>query len=86
MAITIQYPITIKKMVGTWTQTVGSANPTLAIVGTVWGADFGCNKTSGSQDVAINWSQSVSGRVTTITIYCDSTVTDGKFIIFYTPE
>lgn len=86
MAITIQYPATVKKLVGTWTQTVGSANPTQTIAGTVWDARFSENKSSGSVDYRVGWSQSISGRITTVTVYCDSTVTDGKFIIFYTPN
>lgn len=86
MAITIQFPSTVKTMVGTWTQTKGAANQTLSIAGTVWDARFTSNKSSGTADYDVKWSQSVSGRITTLTIYSSDNVTDGKFVLTYTPN
>ena len=86
MALTIQPGTGVSALVGKWTHTDGDANESLAIGGTVWGARFNPNTTSGPIEAEVVWSQSVSGTITTITIYNNATVTDGRFIIWYTPE
>lgn len=85
MAITVQYPAGAKLLTGTWTHTVGAAPETLVVNGHIWDARFTCNLSSGKSEPEIKWSDSLSGIQTTITLYCNSTVTDGRFVIVYTP-
>lgn len=86
MAITTYTGTGVSTLVGTWTHTDGDANETIAIAGTVWGARFNPDTTTGPIEVEVVWSQSVSGRITTLTVYNNATVTNGKFVIWYTPN
>lgn len=85
MAITVATPASVAKIVGTWTHTNGSANESITISGKVWSAVFSQNLSSAPVEVDIKWSDSLSGLVSTITVYCNATVTDGRFVIHYTP-
>ena len=86
MAVTPYLPASVQILVGTWTHTDGAANETIAIAGTVWGARFNPDTTTGPVEIECLWSQSVSGAITTLTIYNNATVTNGKFFILYTPN
>lgn len=85
-AITNSYPATVQCLVGTWTHAQADANETITIAGTVWAANFSEDTLTGSVEFRQAWSQSVSGTITTLTIYSEATVTAGKFIIWYTPN
>lgn len=86
MSITPRYDNGVKEVHGDWTHTDGDANESFVVCGTVLDANFTQDTSTAISEVSIKWSQSVSGRLTTITVYCNATVTAGKFIIFYTPN
>ena len=85
MTMSIKAVPSLAKLVGTWTHTLGAAAETIAVSGKVWGAEFKVNLSSGATEPEVKWSDSLSGNVSTITLYCNTTITDGRFIIFYTP-
>ena len=83
MAITARPATAVATISGTWTHTVGAAAETLELAGFPLLCKFSTNKSSGVEDTDIKFSTSTSGTITTITLYCNTTVTDGRFVILY---
>ena len=75
----------LRATVGKWTALEGDAAGTIAVEGGfVVSATFTSIDSSGNiQPIPVRWSESVSGNVTTITVYHQETVTDGRFIIIH---
>lgn len=86
MSITPIYGTKPVLMCAAFTHTDGDANESLAIVGKPIGIQVCENTSTGPVEVTIKWSASISGRVTTITIYCNATVSDGYMVLTYIPE
>ena len=75
----------LRATVGKWTSTEGDAAGTIAVEGGfVVAAIFTSIDSSGNvQTHHPRWSESVSDNITTITVYHQETVTDGRFIIIH---
>ena len=66
---------------GTWTSTVGDEAGTMTIGGHVLDAEFIDNASSGPYQQRVPTSASFSNGTTTLTVYQQGTVTDGKFSV-----
>ena len=84
MSTTVLYPSGMAKVtMGTWTHTGGDAAETVAVSGVVFGALITATDSSGAFDSEVRYSVSISGSVSTITIYAQATVASGKFVVFH---
>lgn len=74
----------LKVTYGDWSAAVGDPAGTIGVAGgRVWLANFSDQDTSGPVGHAVNTSPSTSGEVTTVTVYHQSDVTTGRFIIIH---
>lgn len=87
MAITIRPNAGVQMLCATVVRSQSDAAESITLAGTVWGVLYCKDLSTGSVGVPVDsWSQSVSGTITTLTIYLGASATSGKLLIFYTPN